>query len=171
LSIIEISKYKKELLGGIEMAQIILCLMIIIPWLSLFLIRRNSIQRFMPVAIFASLLVTIVFEMGYTFNWWTVHEEIVPWGNITSFPLTYGIFIPGTIWIYHFTFDKPFWVYISSNALVDAFYAFIALRVLIFFGIYELDKMGHFGIFLIMIILAVIIYIYQRWQDKQMIKS
>jgi hypothetical protein len=152
------------------MAQFILWGMLIIPWLSLFFLHKHSVKRFMPVAIFASLLVTIIFEMGYTFNWWIVEEKIVPWGSITSVPLTYGVFIPGTIWIYHFTFHKSFFVYILSNAIADALYAFVGLRVLIFFGIYELKNMGHFGIFMLMMLLAVIIYIYQKWQDTIMIK-
>ncbi|MGP4039267.1 hypothetical protein ACTWP4_05060 [Gracilibacillus sp. D59] len=148
------------------MAEIILWLMIIIPWISLFFINKHSLKRFMPVAIFASLLVTIVFEMGYVFEWWIVHENIVPWGYITSFPLTYGVFLVGTIWIFHFTFSKSFLIYLLSNVAIDAFHAFVALRLLIFLGIYELKSMGQFGIFIIMIVLAVIIYIYQRWQDK-----
>lgn len=91
------------------MAQISLWGMLVIPWLSLFFLKKSSLRRFMPVAIFAALLVMMVFEIGYVFNWWMVHEVIVPWGHVTSFPLTYGTFIPGTIWIYHFTFDKSFW--------------------------------------------------------------
>ncbi|MEI5907939.1 hypothetical protein WAK64_12825 [Bacillus spongiae] len=146
----------------------VLWLMLILPWLTLFFLNQRSIKRFMPVAIFASLLVTMVFEMGYVFNWWVVDEVIVPWGHITSFPLTYGVFIPGTIWIFRFTFDKSFFVYILTNAITDAAYAFIGLKILISFGIYELKGMGHFGIFIIMMILALIIYVYQKWQDKIM---
>jgi len=49
------------------MAEIILWVMIIVPWLSLFFLQIYSIKRFMSVAIFASLLVTVVFELAYTF--------------------------------------------------------------------------------------------------------
>jgi hypothetical protein len=150
------------------MAKIILWLMLIIPWASLFFIKKHSLRRFMPVGILASLLVTIVFEMGYVFDWWVVHKEIMPWGNITSFPLTYGVFLVGTIWIFHFTFEKSLWVYIITNALIDAIYAFIGLNILISFEIYELKNMRNFGIFILMLIIAVIIYLYQRWQDKIM---
>ncbi|WP_018931830.1 hypothetical protein [Gracilibacillus lacisalsi] len=150
------------------MAQMILWLMMVLPWISLLFINKHSLKRFMPVALFASLLVTIVFEMGYVFEWWIVHENIVPWGHITSFPLTYGVFIVGTIWIFHFTFDKSFWIYFLSNVIIDAFYAFIGLRLLLFLEIYELRNMGNFGIFIIMVMLAVIIYMYQKWQDKMM---
>lgn len=149
------------------MAQIILWLMLIVPWLSLFFLKTYSIKRFMPVAIFTSLLVTIVFELAYTFDWWTVIKDVVPWEHITSIPLIYGAFLPGTIWIFHFTFDRSFWVYIITNVIVDAFYAFVLLTVLIrFFDIYKLEKMSEFGIFILMIIIAVIIYFYQRWLES-----
>lgn len=49
-----------------------------------------------------------------------------------------------------------------TNVIVDAFYAFILLNVLIYFGIYELKSMGNFGIFILMVIIAIPIYIYQK---------
>jgi len=150
------------------MKKLILWGMLIIPWLSLLFINKHSLKRYMPVGILAALLVTMVFEMGYIFDWWTVKEKFVPWGEITSFPLTYGVFLIGTIWIFHFTFEKSIWVYFFTNVIVDASYAFALLKVLIFFGIYKLENMRHLGIFFLMIIIAVIIYIYQKWQDKIM---
>jgi len=92
--------------------------------------------------------------------------EIAPWDKITSVPLTYGAFLCGTIWIFHFTFDKKFWVYILTNILIDGFYSFIVLNILIWLGIYKLVNMGNLGIFMLMIFLAVIIYPYQKWQDS-----
>jgi len=150
------------------MKKLILWGMLIIPWLSLFFINKHSLKRFMPVGILAALFVTMIFEMGYVFDWWTVKAKLVPWGHITSLPLTYGVFIPGTIWIYHYTFDRPMWVYFVFNSIVDAIYAFVLLRVLIYFEIYDLEKMKHFGIFIMMLIISVIIYVYQKWQDKIM---
>jgi hypothetical protein len=105
-------------------------------------------KRFMPVAILASLLVTIIFEIGYVYDWWKVQVEIAPWDEITSVSLTYGVFLVGTIWIFHFVFDRKFWVYMITNILVDGFYFFIALNILIRFGIYKLVNMGNLGIFM-----------------------
>lgn len=150
------------------MKKLILWGMLIIPWLSLLFINKHSLKRYMPVGILAALLVTMVFEMGYVFDWWTVKEKLVPWGEITSLPLTYGVFLIGTIWIFHFTFEKSIWVYFFTNVIVDASYAFALLKVLIFIGIYKLENMRHLGIFFLMIIIAVIIYVYQKWQDKIM---
>ena len=153
------------------MAYLILWLILIIPWLSLLFMNKHATRRFMPVAILASLLVTIVFEMAYTFNWWTVEKAILPWGHINSIPLTYGVFLIGTIWIFHFTFDRSFWVYLIVNLLTDAIYSFIILNILIQFGIYELHAVKNFGIFVLMTIISLIIYAYQKWQDEAIMKK
>lgn len=147
------------------MNQIILVAMIILPWVSVFFMDRYSLKRFMPVAILASLLVTIIFEIGYVYDWWKIQSGILPWDIITSVPLTYGIFLVGTLWIFHLTFDRGFWTYLITNILFDGFYSFIILNVLIWFGIYRLVNMGNFGIFMLMFMLSLIIYLYQKWQE------
>jgi hypothetical protein len=150
------------------MNKLVLWCMFVIPWLSLIYLKKSSIKRFMPVAILASLMVTIVFEIAYVSKWWIVIEKITPWDNITSVPLVYGPFLIGTIWIFHFTFSKSFWVYILTNLLIDCVYTFVIFNVLIYMGIYKLINMSHFGILILMISIAVVIYAYQRWQDRIM---
>ena len=144
--------------------------MLILPWLSLIFINKHSLKRFMPVAILAALLITVILEMGYVYNWWTILEKIAPWEHFTTIPLTYGAFLVGTIWIFHFTYDKSFWVYILTNAVIDALYAFGILNVFIYFGVYRLERMGNLGIFMLIFPLAFIIYAYQKWQEGVLIK-
>ncbi|MEW9674246.1 hypothetical protein [Ammoniphilus sp. 3BR4] len=152
------------------MAKLILWLMLIIPWLSLFFINKHSLKRFMPVGILAALLITLILEIGYVYNWWTILEGILPWEHFITYPLTYGPFLVGTIWIFHFTFDKSFWVYILTNAVIDALYAFAILNVLVYFGVYRLDRIGNFGIFMLIFPFAFVIYAYQKWQEGVLIK-
>ncbi|KYD11506.1 MULTISPECIES: hypothetical protein [Heyndrickxia] len=153
------------------MAQIILWGILIISWLSLFFLKKDSIRRFMPVAIFAALLVTIIEEIGYVYNWWTILGKIFPWEHFITYPLTYGPFLVGTIWIFHFTYDKSFWVYILTNAIIDAFHAFVMLNLFTYFGIYRLNNINNFGLFILIFCLSFVIYPYQIWQDKIMKKS
>lgn len=125
----------------------------------------------MPVGILAALLITIILEMGYVYNWWTILEGLFPWEHFITYPLTFGIFLVGAVWIFHFTYDKSFWVYILTNAVVDAFHAFVMVNVFVYFGIYRLDRMGNFGIFMLIFPLALIIYAYQKWQEGVLIKT
>lgn len=150
------------------MGKFILFIMLILPWLTLLFLNKYSTKRFMPAAILGSLLVTIVFEIGYVYEWWKIQERITPWDVITSVPLVYGTFLVGTIWVFHFTFERKFVVYILTNILVDGFYSFIALKVLVRLGIYRLINMDNLGIFPMMLTIAVFIYVYQKWQDGVM---
>lgn len=144
--------------------QIILWISLIAPWLTLFFMKMDTIKRYMPVAIFVSLLLTIIYEIAYTYEWWEIKEYIAPWGYITNVSFVYGIFLVGTLWIFHFTY-RNFKVYLITNIVVDAFFAFGLLQLTGWLGIDEFIYLPKWGAFLIMISLAFIIYFYQRWQE------
>lgn len=134
------------------------------PWLTLFFMKAESIKRYMPVAIFVSLLLTIIYEIAYTYKWWVLKVFIVPWGYITNVSFVYGIFLVGTIWIFHFTY-KSFKVYLVTNMIVDAVFAFGLLPLISRLGIDKFVNLPKWGAYLIMLSLALIIFLYQRWQE------
>ncbi|MGD6832907.1 hypothetical protein ACQCT5_12135 [Sutcliffiella halmapala] len=144
--------------------KIFLWLSLIVPWLSLFFMKKDSIKRYMPVAIFVSLLLTILYEIGYTYDWWVLKAKIVPWGHITNISFAYGLFLISTIWIFHYTY-RNFILYMVTNIIVDAIFNFGVLELTERSGLNELINMPDWGIYLIMLGLALIIYIYQRWQE------
>ncbi len=110
-------------------------------------------------------MVTIVYEIGYTYKLWILIDAIVPWGHVTNTAFAYGIFLVGTIWVFHFTFGR-FWLYVVANLLLDAFYAFVFHRIEEKLGIADLVSVKHYHIFLIMMGLAIILYPYQLWQER-----
>jgi|SRR5690625_4688140 len=148
------------------MAHVFLWLIIIIPWISLFLMDKSSLKRFMPVGMLGAILVSIIFDVGSTFNLWTILDGIFPWEHYSSYPLNYGAFFVGTLWVFYFTYDKSFWTYILTNAIVDGLYAFGILNLFIYWQIIRLDLINKFGVGFIMFLLAFILYAYQRWQDS-----
>jgi len=54
--------------------------------------EKKGIKGYISVTIFTTLLVTIIFEIAYTYNWTEIMVKIVPWGNITNVSLAYGSF-------------------------------------------------------------------------------
>ncbi|MGM0835346.1 MAG: hypothetical protein ACQEV7_04255 [Bacillota bacterium] len=144
--------------------KVFLWLSLIVPWLSLFFMKKDSIKRYLPVAILVSLLLTILYEIGYTYDWWVLKDKIVPWGHITNISFAYGLFLISTIWIFHYTY-RNFKLYMVTNIIVDAIFNFGVLKLTERFGINKLINMPDWGIYLIMLGLALIIYIYQRWQE------
>lgn len=118
----------------------------------------------MPVAVFVSLLVTILFEAAHSLKWWVMIDQIVPWGYITNVSFVYGIFIIGRIWIFHFTF-RNFWIYLVTNVIIDGLFAFVLNNF--FEGrIYRLVNFNELQVFLLMVGLSLTIFVYQRWQEQ-----
>jgi hypothetical protein len=125
----------------------------------------------MPAVLFIALLVIIIFEMSYLNNWWIVEKSILPWGEIGSPSLVLGIFTVGHLWILRLTFEKSFIYYMIANIITDAVYSFVVLTIFVKMGIYRLENMGEIGIFLLMVLLAVLGYLYQKWQDEVLIDA
>lgn len=141
----------------------ILWFVLIVPWVSLFFLEKVVVKRYMPVAIFATLLVTLQNELSYTFNWWIVKETIFPW-VITYVPFVYGPFLVGTIWIFHFTFGH-FWRYLLVNIIVDFVFAFPMNNLFNRLDLYELVNYTSWDILFTFVALSVVIYLYQLWQQ------
>lgn len=136
----------------------------LVPWLSLFFLDKQTIKRFMPVAIFASLLVTVQNELAYTYKWWVVKETILP-QIITYFPFVYGAFLVGTIWIFYFTFGN-FKLYLLINLAIDALFAFPLNEWFESLGLYKLVNYTNWEILFTFTLMAVLIYLYQLWQQE-----
>lgn len=144
--------------------KIMLWATLLLPWPTLIFLGRKSVKRYMPVAVFVALLVTILFEAAHSLKWWELIDQIVPWGYITNVSFVYGIFLVGTIWIFHYTY-RNFWLYLLVNVVIDGLFAFVLSNF--FEGrIYNLVNFNQFQVFLLMTGLSLVIYGYQRWQEE-----
>ncbi|UUZ90070.1 hypothetical protein LJK87_29235 [Paenibacillus sp. P25] len=133
-------------------AKALMWAMLVIPWLSLFILKPASIRRFMPVSILGALIVTIVFEMAHAFKWWTIFGKamIVPWGYITNTAYVYGFFLIGTLWIFKLTYHK-FWLFFVTNAVIDGLFQFVLDPLFARAGFYRFYNITHFQLFLMMV--------------------
>jgi hypothetical protein len=52
------------------MNQIILWSLLIIPWLSLIFVGHSNLRRYMPVALFVTVINTLIYQAAYYYNWW-----------------------------------------------------------------------------------------------------
>ncbi|MCY8231749.1 hypothetical protein [Priestia endophytica] len=146
-------------------ARIILFIVFFLPWLTLFFASSKTIKRFMPVTIFTCLLMTIIFQIAYTYKWWVIHKYIVPWGYMIDVSFAYGIFAVGTFWIFRLT-SHNFLLYTVVNVIMDILMSFIALPLLHVLGIAEYRSIGPWQYFLVIYGLSFVIYFYHKWQKK-----
>lgn len=113
----------------------------------------------MSAAFFTSLLVTIIFEIAYTFQWWVIFEQLAPWGHITNVSLVYGAFLVGSIWILYLTYGK-FWLFLLTNLVVDGLFMFGISRF--FEGkLYDLVNISRTEVFVLMLGFSILMYGYQ----------
>lgn len=145
--------------------RIILFIIFLLPWLTLFFASSKTIRRFMPVTIFTCLLMTIIFQIAYTYKWWVIHKYIVPWGYMSDVSFIYGIFSVGTFWIFLLTFHKFLW-YTVVNLIMDVVMSFIVLPSLSLLDIAEYKNISPWQYFLVTYGLSFVIYFYHKWQEK-----
>lgn len=145
--------------------QIVLWSLLLVPWLLLIPLRCSAVRRFLPSALFGALLLTIIFQMAEKYEWWIIEDNIPILSNIT--PFVYGLFLVGTVIILHFTYGR-FFLYILTNLIVDAGLSFGLDLWFQHLGIYRLERISNFGVYLLTCIVSVLIYLYQKWQDPIM---
>ncbi|AEI43371.1 hypothetical protein [Paenibacillus mucilaginosus] len=147
------------------MIQLILWSFFLVPWLSLFLMNRKALGRYMPVALLATVMNTIVYQMAWTYGWWKYKETLFPWDKVAQVHTVYGAFLAGTLWIFRFTYGR-FWIYMMVNIGVDLTYAFGLRMLWKTLGITAGGNLPPWGSFALMTFMALLLYLYQMWQEK-----
>ncbi|WP_052487924.1 hypothetical protein [Gordoniibacillus kamchatkensis] len=146
------------------MIKLILWLMFLIPWASLLFMDRASIRKYMPVALLATVLNSIVNQLAWTYHWWTFNMTLFPWDKTMPLFTVYGVFLVGTMWIFRFTFRK-FWVFFIVNMLVDAFYGFGLTVLLNTMGVRSNGTITPIQNLLLMTCIGLILYAFQLWYE------
>jgi hypothetical protein len=142
--------------------QLLFWLLFVIPWLTLFFMKKEDIKRFFPVAILAALTSVIIHELGLSFGWWKDLETVYP---LKMSPVLIGLNPVLTMWIFKFTYKKFWWyivVEIVSNIGFDFWFLsrFIPARGM---GEFYISPFLAFGITMIH---GLILYLYQIWQEE-----
>lgn len=142
--------------------QVILWSMIILPWFTLFLMRKEDIKRLMPVGLFAALTSIIFVEAGQTLGLFVYGETAYP---LKTPAYIFGLNIITTMWLFYFTYGR-FWTYLAIDIVLN--FGFIYL--------FHVNFLGSKGIFqevgitplenvLYAIIHGIVTYGYQVWQE------
>ncbi|HMM19947.1 MAG TPA: hypothetical protein PKA10_04335 [Selenomonadales bacterium] len=144
--------------------QVLLWSILVLPWLSLFLMSKENIKRWMPVALFSALTSVLVVELGENLGWFVYGEAAYPLR--TSSCIIFGLNIVTSMWLFYFLYGR-FWRYIIIDTILN--FGFIYL-----FHIYFLGGRGLFqevGITpllntLIVTFDGILVYGYQMWQEE-----
>lgn len=158
--------------------QTLLGLVLILPWLTLFFMRKDEIKRFMPVALFTIITANIITEVGETFNLWVVKETIFPLSHTLTYELSLVPVL--TMWLFKFTYGR-FWRFIFADAIINIGFIYILMSFISARGIYEEFPSQPLGLTnfltvaihgpLLPTIHGALLYVYQMWQEDALVPA
>jgi uncharacterized membrane protein len=143
--------------------------MFIVPWLTLFFMKGKEVKHYIASGLLSIVLTTIVHDVGVSLGFWVVRETTFPFNEMM--PYFYGTMPIITMWILKYTFGH-FWKYMVTNIVLDLGFAFIILDY--FYpvtGVYGLVGITPIPTASIALLLAVIIYPFQMWQDDKFVHT
>lgn len=137
----------------------------ILPFFTLLLIRRDLIRKYLPAAMFVTIINVILYEVAWEYGWWHYKQSLFAWDTITPAPLIFSAYWVVTIWIFALSFRR-FWLYFALNLAVNGLFAFELAPWLSRTGITEGSLTGP-AILLILTGLSTGVYLFQLWFERE----
>ena len=142
--------------------------MLIVPWLTLFFMNRETNKRFMPVALLAIITSVLVVQVGEVLRWWHFNEAAYPFRD-PSYIYSMNPII--TIMIFRFTYER-FWLFLVVDAVSNLAFSYLFLDYFLGSrGVLQYLKLSPFHVFLITTVTGVLLYCYQMWQEGIFVKN
>jgi len=131
----------------------------ILPWLTVPFIGKKSFVRFLPVAMFANLFISIFTIIANQKNWFKNKSPLTPRTPI-DFTYILGAHFVATLWIFKLTYGS-FLKFLLTNIALDWVNIFPFGGALKKEGIFKLKKMSPSIYWVMTVLLAVVLYGYQ----------
>ncbi|WP_313798884.1 hypothetical protein [Cytobacillus sp.] len=132
---------------------------LIISWISVMLLPKSALRKYLPVSIFCSLLVICGCFLSYKYKWWRVRGGIAEL-IFHDLSFIFGPFFAGTLWIFHLSFGN-FKRYILLNLISNISFSYPLTYLFEKFNVYTLGNFKRIHLFLYYYVFAFIIYWYQ----------
>ncbi|MGJ7913256.1 hypothetical protein [Neobacillus sp. LXY-1] len=142
--------------------------MIILPWLTILFMDKKSFLRYLPVASFVNLFISVFSVISNKRSWWVNKNPFSP-GNV-DFSYILGPYFVATLWIFKLTFGN-FPKYLITNVVLNTLNAFPMAYAWEKVGAFKFKKINHIGWYFICIILSIIIYGYQYLVEKTIVNQ
>lgn len=153
------------LMGTLRRPKIILIIMLIFPWITLPLLGKETIKRFFLAALFISLVVRVESIVARKRKWWWFFEKIHP--NLSGeFPLIWGPFFIGSMWILKFTYGKLI-TYIITNLTIDTLFTYPLISILKKQGVGSLVRLKKYQLSILFFFKSLILYAFQFLREKK----
>ncbi|TYS66387.1 hypothetical protein FZD47_02555 [Bacillus infantis] len=128
----------------------------LLPWISLPLIGGKTIKKYALSSLVMSLYLILEFSYAEKKKWWWFPTNAKP-NFINGFPLIFGPFLVGSIWIMKYSYGK-FYLYLLLNIVVDSAFTYFGMNVFNKMGYATLVRLTKFQLSLVFFIKTFVLY-------------
>lgn len=136
----------------------LLLAILIVPWLTIPFVGRDSLRRFMPAAIFIAIVTKVLDGFGKKRKWWKFYHGISLLNSMDFVIL--GPYMVSSIWLLKVTYGK-FLTYFFSNKIIHILFIIFGLRYIGALKIFTLKKMNKFQYWTTHMVRAFALYAFQ----------
>ncbi|WP_042355681.1 hypothetical protein [Bacillus rubiinfantis] len=139
-------------------------IIIVFPWLSLFLLGKRSIKRFSIAGIFIVIFEILNHIYGHRRNWWKFYDHHKSFIK-DELPFSIGPYMPVSMWMLKLSYGN-FKKYVLLNVIADGLFAFVLIDILKKLKIISLNGLNHLQFFIYLHYKAYLLYGVQYLVEK-----
>jgi hypothetical protein len=152
-----------------KQSKFILILMLFLPWFSIPLLGKKTIKRFWPAGLFISFILVLENILAEKRRWWQFYQTLYP--KLPGiFPLIFGPFLIGSMWILKFFYGR-FNLFLIVNLAVDSLFTFLVTNQLQRWGIASLVRLKKYQLSLLFFIKSLLLYGFQYCKEQSSLIS
>jgi hypothetical protein len=130
--------------------------LMILSWLTIPLIGKKALKRFLPASMLMAIIVWLEGILAKKRKWRWYYVKIHP--KIPGrFPLTWGPFLIGSIWILRLTYGKFKW-YLLLNLVIDTIFTYKFVDTLTDRGIASLVRLKKYQLSILFFVKSLLLY-------------
>ncbi|NQD64790.1 hypothetical protein HP456_02465 [Bacillus haikouensis] len=142
----------------------LITLMALLPWLSIPLLSKKTLKRFLPGTLFMCVYLVAEGTVATRRKWWWFPFSIRP-NVLAELPLILGPFFVGSFWIFKYTYGK-FSMYLLLNLMVDSFFTIFMLNWFKKIGYVTLIRFTRLQLSLLFMLKSILMYGFQYYYEE-----
>ncbi|MGD6845605.1 hypothetical protein ACQCVH_24270 [Bacillus infantis] len=145
-------------------AKVLLPAMMVLSWLTIPLLGKKAIKRYLPASIMMAIIVSLESILARKRKWWRYYVKIHP-KLPGGFPLTWGPFLIGSIWILRLTYGRFKW-YLLLNLAVDTVFTYKFVNLLKGLRVASLVRLKKYQLSILFFVKSLLLYGFQMIREK-----
>jgi hypothetical protein len=148
----------------LKIAKVLLPAMMVLSWLTIPLLGIKAIKRFLPASMLMAIIVWLEGILAEKRKWWWYYVKLHP-KLPGRFPLTWGPFLIGSIWILRLTYGRFKW-YMLLNFVIDTIFTYKFVDMLKDLGIASLVRLKKYQLSILFFIKSLLLYGFQVVRER-----